>query len=93
MQVRSMVLAAGDVVDIVSWISGNQRNGATDEVNITILFSTPIALSNFQFLSEIGHGPSPDFAPTPEVDLSGSSPATRRSPTTASASSQAVRRR
>lgn len=85
-------IAAGDFVDIVSWISGNQRTGATDEVNITILFSVPVALSNFQFLSEIGYGPR-STSPRHRVSIcSGSSSARRRSPTMASASSLVARR-
>ncbi|WP_448580504.1 PEPxxWA-CTERM sorting domain-containing protein [Thermaurantiacus sp.] len=64
-----IAIASGDLVDIVAWISGNQRNSGTDEVNITIVFSTPVTLSNFQFLTDIGYGPPLNFAATPAVNL------------------------
>ncbi|MFN3370122.1 MAG: PEPxxWA-CTERM sorting domain-containing protein [Sphingomonadaceae bacterium] len=62
-------IAAGDVVDIVSWISGNQRGGASDEVWITMWFSNPIPLTGFQFLTEIGYSAPFDTLSTPGASI------------------------
>ncbi len=56
MQLKSpLALSAGDFVDLVSWISGNQRGGASDRFLVQVNFSTSVDLSDVQFLFPTGY--------------------------------------
>ena len=56
-----IAIGPGDVVDIVSWISGNQRGGGNDSVDIRLILKPEVPVTGFQFLTESGYTLPVDF--------------------------------
>ncbi len=56
-----VALAAGDYVELTFWLSGNQRGGAMDEVDIRIALNPGASVSGFSFLMNGIWGTPNDF--------------------------------
>jgi hypothetical protein len=67
----SFAFRAGEVIDIVSWISGNQRGSAADSFSVRLTFAEPTAVLGFQFLIPSGYLPPSDNPGVSVANISG----------------------